>query len=150
MPSDVVRRVEGWVPLAMPEPLLQARYFPDVWKICVTCIFLNCTTRRATEPIIETFFERYPNPDALLATPDAEVSTLVAPLGFKNRRTQRLKRFSEEYLTRKWSDVRELHGIGEYAAQCVEMLVYGVFRSSPPPDHALKDYWEFCKREGVF
>ena len=135
----------------MPVPLLQELYWPDPWKVTVICIMLNCTQRKQVEPMIETFFARYPDAESYIKAYEWELSRndvieLLRPLGFYNRRALRLYRFSEDYLSKGLSDIRKLHGVGEYAARCYEMLFLGQFGEAPPDDHALTDYWFFYKK----
>lgn len=140
----------GWVPPRMPSPLLQELYWPDAWKVIVICIMLNCTQRTQVERMIETFFHQYPNAGAYIAAYECEsdktrLIDLLRPLGFCNRRSKQLYKFSCDYIDKGLNNVKELYGVGEYAAKCYEMLFLGLF-GNEPKDHALKDYYNWVKR----
>ena len=64
-------------------------------------------------------------------------------MGFANRRTKNLKAMTSRYLTGPWEDVRELPGIGEYAARAWEIFCLGIIGDHPPKDHALVQYWHW-------
>jgi len=123
--------------------LLQEQFLPDGWKVLVTCIFLNCTTRTQVEKVIDEFFDRWPDPEALLSTDVDEVKGIISSLGFKNRRYNNLINMSDGYLSVHFRDPRELHGIGEYAARCHEMLVENKLGEKAPKDHALFNYFHW-------
>lgn len=130
-------------PPRMPEPLLQEFYHPDAWKVFVICMMLNCTQRKQVETVVDEFFERWPDAESLVRAKDDDVAEVIKSLGFKNRRTKRLIKFSHDFLSMHWTDPRELHGVGEYAARVYEMLFLGKFGDTPPDDHAAKNYWEW-------
>lgn len=137
MPEDIT-----FIPPRKPEPLLQELYWPDKWKILVCCLLLNCTQRKQVDQVIETFFEKFATPQSLLACADEEIAETIKSLGFKNRRTKTLKKFSTEFLEKSWGqNPRVLYGVGEYAARCYEIMLLGKFGEDPPDDHALNDYW---------
>lgn len=101
--------------------------------------------------MIDKFFARYPSAESYIKAYEWELSRndiidVLRPLGFYNRRARRLYQFSCDYLEKGLSDIRKLHGVGEYAARCYEMLFLGQFGEEPPQDHALTDYWRFYKR----
>lgn len=132
----------------MPSPLLQELYWPDPWKVTVICIMLNCTQRKQVEPMIDAFFTRYPDAATFISAYEDEsnrsdIVSLIRPLGFFNRRALRIYNFSKDLLSKGLSDIRTLHGVGEYAARCYEMLFLGEFGEEAPDDHALKHYWEW-------
>lgn len=138
-----------WIPPRMPSPLLQELYWPDAWKVIVICIMLNCTQRTQVERMIETFFRQYPNAGEYIAAYECQNSNaalidLLRPLGFCNRRSKQIYKFSCDYINKGLNNVRELYGVGEYAAKCYEMLFLGLF-GDEPKDHALKDYYNWVK-----
>ena len=137
-----------FIPPRKPEPLLQELYWPDKWKVLVCCVMLNCTRRGQVDNVVETFFIRYPNAESYIKAYEwplskSDIIDLIKPLGFYNRRSLGLYKFSCDYISKQWSDPRELHGIGEYAARCYEILFLGKFGKTPPVDHALSDYWHW-------
>ena len=94
------------------------------------------------------FIRRFSTPESLLSSERSEVVDLIAPLGFKNRRTERLYKLAEGYLTQKWSDPRDLPGIGEYGARSWEIFCRNIIGEQEPDDGALKVYWKWrtCDR----
>jgi endonuclease III-like uncharacterized protein len=56
---------------------------------------------------------------------DEELVELIRPLGFYNRRSKALRRFSSEYVRNDWVDVAELYGIGKYAKDSWKIFVDG-------------------------
>jgi len=136
-----------WVPARMPEPLLQELYWPDAWKVLTICVFLNCTQRKQVEPMIDAFFEKFSSPHMYVEAYEKnrlEIIEMIRPLGFFNRRSERLYKLSIA-ISNSWNDVRDLPGVGEYAARVYEMLFLGKFGDTPPNDHATADYYWFYK-----
>lgn len=127
------------IPSVSPLNLLQELYRENPWKMLVCCLFLNQTTRKQVDKIREEFFLRYPSPQHLLKTEDEEIEDLIKSLGFKRVRTQRLKRFSLEFISKEWKEPIELHGIGKYAQESWEIFQKLNFNVQPT-DGALIDY----------
>ena len=136
----------NWVPPRSPYSLLQEDVWPNSWMILVTCVMLNCTTRKQVEKVLPEFVKRWPTPQDFIKAATVDVATLIKPLGFVQRRTVALKRMTELYLTGPWSDPRELPGIGEYGARAWEIFCKGDLGNEPPKDHALVQYWEWAKQ----
>ena len=194
-----------------PHTLIQEDLEGDPWKILVCCIMLNCTTRTQMESVMWEFFKRWPNPSSFLEADPTVVAELIRPLGFKNRRTERLRRFSQGFLelwesaasqrSRSQSSgessvassrpssaqsspcqpraeasstshprqksqstsiltisptgqvvpsgeaIRQLYGIGEYAARAYEIFCLGLAGDEAPEDHALVKYWEWFREQ---
>lgn len=107
---------------------------------------LNCTSRKQVEKVFPAFIERYDTPDKLLKEDPEKIKELIAPLGFKNRRTERLYRLAGVYRS-EWNDPRELPGVGEYAARAYEMFCNNRIGELCPGDGALKIYWNWRIRE---
>lgn len=109
----------------------------------MTCMMLNCTSRKQVEKVLPEFLKRWPTPEAFAVAEVADIVTLCKPLGFANRRTANMKRMTEAYLGNTWDDVRELPGIGEYAARAFEIFCLGKLGDEAPKDHALVQYWRW-------
>jgi len=129
-----------WVPPKSPFDLLQERFWPDGWKILVTCLLLNQTSRKQVEPMIEAFFKRYPTPAAMVAADEEELKQFLRPLGLSNRRAKTLVRFSKEYVSARWKTPRDLYGCGKYADDAWHIFCVGDWQDVEPRDHALNDY----------
>jgi adenine-specific DNA glycosylase len=105
---------------------------------------LNCTQRRQVERVLPTFLSRWPTAQALSSADVDDVSALVTPLGFGNRRAVTLIELSRDYLRPGWIDSRVLRGVGQYAGRAHDIFCRGILGAEPPKDHALRRYWEFA------
>ena len=133
-----------WIPPKFG--LIQEKYWPDGWKILVCCLCLNLTKRAQMEPVVEEMFRRWPTPQALSAASDADLEALITPLGMQRKRTQTLKRMSEEYAAGGWKQAKDLHGIGKYGDDAYRIFILGDWRAVQPNDHALNDYHEHLRK----
>ncbi len=136
------------IPPRSPYGLIQEDLFPDEWKCLVACLMLNCTSRKQVEKVVPDFFRLWPTPAQFLNAQKDAVSNLIAPLGFRNRRTQRLFEMTEKYLKKDWHHVSELPGIGDYASRAWEMFFKNCLGEDPPNDGALVLYWSWRKKHG--
>lgn len=133
------------IPPRSPYGLIQEDLWPDEWKILVTCMMLNCTTRKQVEKVYRTFFSAWPNPQTLLNCDEGTLINVIRPLGFANRRAKNLLRMTHDYLYSDWQHASELYGIGEYAARAWEMFCQDKVGNEPPRDHALVKYYYWRK-----
>jgi methyl-CpG-binding domain protein 4 len=132
------------MPPRSPFGLIQEDLWPDEWKILVSCMMLNCTGRRQVERILPTFFERWPNPNALLSADREAIVDLCRSLGFANRRTDNLLKMTRAFVEGKWKHASELPGIGTYGARAWEMFCLCDVGDSEPNDGALSLYWRWA------
>lgn len=130
-----------------PFELLQEIYHDDPWKSQVCCILLNCTRRVQVDGVRAELFKRYPNAVAMSQADPQELSELIRPLGFYNRRAKALIRFSTEWSGLNWQHPRELYGIGQYAADSWDIF-YNNRIDIEPKDGVLVKYilWKRTKR----
>lgn len=128
--------------------LIQEDLWPDEWKIIVSCMMLNCTSRKQVERVLPTFFKKWSGANELLCADIDDVTETIAPLGFKNRRTKNLLNMSRSYLEGKWTDPRDLPGVGEYGARAWEIFCANKLGDNPPEDGALVLYWKWRKKHG--
>jgi methyl-CpG-binding domain protein 4 len=136
------------MPPVSPYGLIQETLWPDRWKILVACIMLNLTTRKAMEKILPSLFKKYPDAVAMASACPEELSQIIAPLGFRNRRTKNLIQMSKQYLGSNWKHARELPGIGEYGAAAWDIFVLGNLPDECPKDGALTKYYKWRKNHG--
>ena len=119
-------------------PLLQEVYQDDPWKMLVCCILLNVTHRRQVDKVRDKLFTRYPTATQMAFAADDELSEMLKPLGFYNKRAVTLKRMSLEYV-QGFTDVDTLYGVGKYATDSWE-----IFQNNntdvQPEDDVLKEY----------
>jgi methyl-CpG-binding domain protein 4 len=125
------------------KPLLQELHADDPWKVLVICLMLNCTRRAQVDAVIDNFFSKWSSASQFIGADDADVKETIKSLGFYNRRTKALKKMSIAYITGDWSDVRDLPGVGEYAARAFEMFVLNEMGDVEPKDHALSRFWRY-------
>ena len=123
-----------------PFVLLQEIYIDDPWKIMVCCILLNQTTRKQVDKVREELFEKWSTPEIMASADIEELREVIRPLGFYNKRSKTLVRFSKEWNdTVLIEDPSKLHGIGQYAKDSWTIFVeHGEVKN--PSDHVLKDY----------
>lgn len=125
-----------------PYSLLQEELCHDPWKLLVACMLLNQTSYKQVRGVIWKLFERYPTAVALSNADETELSALIRPLGFHNRRAKSLRRMSCDFAAGKRID--ELHGIGQYARDSYAMFVEGRADETQPTDVKLvmwKAWW---------
>lgn len=130
------------LPPRSPFGLIQEDLWPDEWKILVSCVMLNCTSRKQVEKVLPRFFSLWPDASSVLIAQEEDLQSIISPLGLKNRRSALLKKLASSYLS-KWDDVRSLPGVGEYAARAWEIFVKNSMGDSCPKDHALTKYWNW-------
>ena len=118
--------------------LLQEIYQKDPWKMLVCCMLLNQTNRVQVDTILDELFLRYSNPGDMVQANEQDLSKLLHPLGFYNKRSKALKQFSEQFIA-GFKDVEELYGIGEYAKDSWEIFQNNNY-SVRPSDKVLKKY----------
>lgn len=128
--------------------LIQEDLWPDEWRILVSCMMLNCTSRKQVEKVLPQFFKKYPSASDLILADQKEISETISPLGFKNRRTKNIINMSNAFINNLWLDPRDLPGIGEYAARAWEIFCRNKLGDNPPEDGALVLYWKWRKQHG--
>lgn len=133
------------IPSLSPYGLIQESLWPDEWKCLVACQMLNRTSKKQVEKVLSRFFTSWPNPADFLQADPAEVSSMIATLGFKNRRTKNLFDMTRKYCTGNWRHASELPGIGVYASRAWEIFFKDELGDDPPEDHALVLYWRWRK-----
>jgi methyl-CpG-binding domain protein 4 len=136
-----------WHPPKSPHDLLQESLWPDEWKILISCLMLNQTTRKQVDKVVWQFFDKWPDPKSFLGSKHEEVSDMLRPLGFYNRRPKSMRRFTEEYIKREWVEPIELHGIGKYANDAWRIFCRGDWKAVDPQDHALNKYHAFLQEK---
>jgi methyl-CpG-binding domain protein 4 len=129
-----------------PYLLLQEIYNEHPWRVLVCCIMLNCTSRKQVDGVRDEFFRRYPDPFEAEHADSVEMAELLAPLGFKNRRTNTIRRFSSDWLTLDWQEPKELYGIGKYAQDSWEIFMKGNLEVEPT-DGVLKKYLTWARAQ---
>lgn len=117
------------------------------WKVLMSCIFLNQTTRKQVDRIRDEFFLRWPSPEAASKANPTEMSSLIEPLGLKNRRTQIIIRMSREFAEGNWKEPKELYGIGQYGQDSWDIFIRFKLNIKKPSDKVLTKYLKWAKNE---
>ncbi len=141
--------------LYSPLGLLEELFVHDPWKLLVSAICLNVTTRAQVDKVLHNFLQRWPDAHSTAnETSWLEICNVISPLGLGMKRATGLIRFSQEYLslTEKndpfsltESQVKGLHHIGKYGWAAYELFI----RKRLPVgsvkvcDHALQLYVEY-------
>lgn len=128
------------IPPRSPYCLIQEDLWPNEWRILVSCVLLNRTARRQVERVLPDLFNLCPTAQDMVNCNAEQLASIIAPLGFKNRRAVSLIQLSKNYLQTNWQHAKELPGIGEYGAAVWEIFVKGVLPPVAPKDHALTWY----------
>ena len=127
---------------AWEDPLIQEKYFPDRWKMLICCLMLNLTSHRQVAPIIDGFFERWPDAQTASQADESEMREYIKSLGMYNKRAKTIIKMSSGYIA-GFKNVRQLYGVGKYAADSDAIFFEGRWRDVKPTDGALVRYLEY-------
>ena len=123
----------------MRDDLMVQQQVDNVWQHMVGVICLNCTGRKQVKAVLPTFFSKWPTHKAFLHATKNEIEEVIAPLGMRRVRAQRLYRMSEQFDDWDGEDATELYGIGKYGSDS-----YRIFYKNEIPadvqDKELKRY----------
>ncbi|XP_059167186.1 capping protein inhibiting regulator of actin dynamics-like isoform X2 [Physella acuta] len=148
-----LRQTDKWIPPRSPFCLVQESLFHDPWKLLIATILLNKTTGRQAIPTLWKFLNRWPLPQLACQADEEEMANLLFPIGLNYTRAKTIIRFSDEYLTKKWSYPIELHGIGKYGNDSYRIFCVNEWKQVEPADHKLNDYHQWlvanAKRLGI-
>ena len=111
----------------------------NAWQHMVGVICLNQTHRKQVKRILPDFFKRWPTHTSILQDTREDVEKMIAPLGMRRVRSERIYRMSEQFESWDGKDATELYGIGKYGSDS-----YRLFYKNEIPenvgDHELKRY----------
>ncbi|CAN0065822.1 unnamed protein product, partial [Choristocarpus tenellus] len=79
-----------WSPFGLLEELLT----DDPWRLLLSCIMLNQTTRSQVDPVLVEFLKKFPNAQSVLGANLEEIAAIVSPLGLQEKRPRAIIRFS--------------------------------------------------------
>ena len=125
-------------------PLIQERYFPDRWRMLICCLMLNLTSHKQVKPIIDGFFERWPDAKTASEADECEMKQYLKSLGMYNKRAKTIIKMSKQFLE-GFSHPKQLHGCGKYASDSDAIFYYGKWQEVVPTDGALKRYVKFLE-----
>ncbi len=121
--------------------ILETHFVPDRFKVLISCILLNRTTRKQVDKVIYRLFDTYQTPNELSRADQNYLKDMIRPLGFYNRRSKTLIEFAKAF-DNGFDDVRSLPGVGEYAHDAYRILFLNDL-SFEPKDKALKNFIKF-------
>jgi A/G-specific adenine glycosylase len=108
------------------------RFTTDPWRVYISEILLQRTRGDAVAEVYDTFFERFPNAEALYRADDDEIFEVVSSLGFGNQRTRTLEDVGElchtEYegaVPRKQEELKRPWRVGPYSARACLLFAFG-------------------------
>jgi len=143
------RATLGWRPPFSPQinhVMLQELLWPNEWRVLVSCVLLNLTTREQVDRVVWKLFDRYPTPESMADADENKLAYMIRSLGMQHRRSLVLIRMSREYVEGDWTTPIDLYGCGKYADDSWRILFLGQWRNVQPEDHALVRYREFLER----
>ena len=123
----------------MKDELMVQQQVDNAWQHMVGVICLNQTHRKQVKRILPDFFTRWPTHTSILQDTREDVEEMIAPLGMRKVRSERIYRMSEQFESWNGEDATELYGIGKYGSDS-----YRLFYKNEIPenvgDHELKRY----------
>ena len=123
----------------MKDELMVQQQVDNAWQHMVGVICLNQTHRKQVKRILPDFFRRWPTHTSILQDTKEDVEKMIAPLGMRRVRSERIYRMSEQFESWDGKDATELYGIGKYGSDS-----YRLFYKNEIPenvgDHELKRY----------
>ena len=123
----------------MKDELMVQQQVDNAWQHMVGVICLNQTHRKQVKRILPDFFRRWPTHVSILQDTREDVEEMIAPLGMRRVRSERIYRMSEQFESWDGKDATELYGIGKYGSDS-----YRLFYKNEIPenvgDHELKRY----------
>ena len=123
----------------MKDELMVQQQVDNAWQHMVGVICLNQTHRKQVKRILPDFFKRWPTHTSILQDTKEDVEEMIAPLGMRRVRSERIYRMSEQFESWNGEDATELYGIGKYGSDS-----YRLFYKNEIPenvgDHELKRY----------
>jgi len=128
-----------------PYSLLQEQLRDDEWKVLIACVMLNLTTVIQVKRVIWKFFSMYPDPESCVRGDPDDIRELIRPLGMYNRRTRSLQMLSQSFVDGEYKSVRDLPGVGKYAADSHRMFCEGYLVENVQ-DEKLKAYLSWAKQ----
>jgi len=111
---------------------LQEKFKDDPWKMLVSCMLLNLTSRRHVDKVIDQLFEKFPTANRMeAATPEA-IGEIIRPCGLWRTRSVTLQKMSGHWSRMKLAfpfqdpperEVARMPGVGPYALDSYRFFV---------------------------
>ena len=134
-----------------PLGLLEELVAHSPWRLLLSTIMLNRTSRVQVDHIFYEFLQKWPSPDALLNVPVNDVAKLIQPLGMNHRRASGIQAFCRDFLALAESkdttkltetDIKGMYHCGDYAYDAYRIFIQRDL-TVEPSDRALKAYIEY-------
>ncbi|KAI3695630.1 hypothetical protein L1987_78629 [Smallanthus sonchifolius] len=110
-----------WKPPRSHHNLIQEDHIHDPWRIVAICILLNLTQGVQVRGVMSDFFSLCPDAKTTTEVPQETIERLITPLGLQKVKSERIHKFSQEYLRDDWTHMTELHGVGNSGTQQMHM-----------------------------
>jgi hypothetical protein len=166
------RSISGNGNVSTPFGLLEELFGNDPWRLFLSAILLNRTSRVQVDTIMFDFLAEWPSAEAAAGADAARMCVVVKALGIRFRRAAGIIRFSKEYLALleykmdicgsagtgrnelgsdidpeaaynlTRDDVMNLYYCGDYAYAAYKLFIQRDY-SIDPTDHALKAYAQY-------
>lgn len=119
--------------------LLQQRW-DDPWRVLVSCILLNVTTRKQVDRVVDDLFQAWPSAEEMANAQLGYLEDKIESLGLGHQRAQRIKKLSTVWASfermsyadsgrlfwpPKSNVVKDLPGVGRYALDSYKIFVLG-------------------------
>lgn len=102
---------------------------PSPYEVLVAEILLVQTPAKRVAGVYPEFIDRYPSPEALAEADLPEITALLEPLGFQNRRADALQsigeHLSDQGVPRELETLTELPFVGRYGANATLCFGFG-------------------------
>jgi len=144
-----------------PFGLLEELFPEDPWRLLLSTILLNRTTRGQVDIVLHKFLSQWPTANTVIAASYEDIVDTIRPLGICNRRAKSLIQFSKDYLEciehkKKTESLKEgivefklsrtevlsLHNCGVYAYDAYRIFIQKSI-DIVATDHALQDYIDY-------
>lgn len=126
--------------------LIQHRYKDDPWMVLVCCILLNRTAGKQVRGVLDEFFRRWPHELNATMADAEEMSDVLRPLGMSTKKAKTIIRFSNDFMYTRWTDPRQLYGIGKYGWEAYQIVCNGR-TDITPSDKVLARFIEYVNGE---
>lgn len=154
--------------LSSPLGLLEELFGDDPWRLLLSTIFLNRTQRVQVDVVMHSFLQQWPTAESVAAANVDEISTVIAPMGIRNRRARGIVQFSKDYLellksrvdqgeTKKPSkgasfhlsedEIKRFYNCGQYVSDAYRIFIQRDWTTNST-DHALEGYVEWKRALG--
>lgn len=144
-----------------PFGLLEELFRDDPWRLLLSTIMLNRTTRCQVDVVLYKFLQKWPYATSAANADETEMADVILPMGLRFRRAQGIIRFSREWLEllgRKATTLNKesscaafsltkeevigLYNCGDYAYDAYRIFIQGNV-NAVTTDHALQIYVDY-------